>query len=93
MAVMAVHSRTGILPSSSAVGSVLDSNSTSQGLDWNVCRTLAKVQYRVHTDAVKAHLIPPELDTRQAGMVYASEADVLNKALFWMTAAEWNNAN
>jgi len=47
----------------------------------------------VHTDAVRDYLIPPELDARQVGMVYASEADVLNKALFAMTAAEWRGAN
>jgi len=64
-----------------------------RGLDWDVRRVLAKAQYRVHTDAVKAHLIPPQLDSRQAGMVYASEADLLNKALFGMTAAEWQRAN
>jgi len=51
------------------------------------------VQYRVHTDAVRDYLIPPELDARQVGMVYASEADVLNKALFAMTAEEWRSAN
>jgi len=64
-----------------------------RGLDWDVRRTLAKVQYRVHTDAVKAHLIPPQLSARDAGFVYASEADVLNKALFGMTSAEWKKAN
>lgn len=64
-----------------------------RGLDWDVRRTLAKVQYRVHTDAVKAHLIPPQLTSREAGFVYATEADVLNKALFGMTAAEWKRAN
>jgi len=64
-----------------------------RGLDWDVRRTLAKVQYRVHTDAVKAHLIPPQLSARDAGFVYASEADVLNKALFGMTSADWKRAN
>jgi len=66
---------------------------TERGLDWDVRRTLAKVQYRVHTDAVKAHLIPPQLSARDAGFVYASEADVLNKALFGMTSAEWKRTN
>ncbi len=64
-----------------------------RGLDWNVRRTLAKVQYRVHTDAVKANLVPPTLSPKDAGLVYANEADVLNKALFGVTAAEWKRAN
>ncbi|MCL2160967.1 MAG: KilA-N domain-containing protein [Betaproteobacteria bacterium] len=64
-----------------------------RGLDWDVRRTLAKVQYRVHTDAVKAHLIPPQLSAKDAGFVYANEADVLNKAIFGMTAAEWKKVN
>lgn len=64
-----------------------------RGLDWNVRRTLTKVQYRVHTDAVKAHLVPPTLSPKDAGLVYANEADVLNKALFGVTAAEWKRAN
>jgi len=64
-----------------------------RGLEWSVHRTLAKVQYRVHTDAVRRHLIPPQLDAKEAGVVYASEADVLNKALFGMTAAQWRHAN
>jgi len=65
----------------------------ARGLDWDVRRMLAKVQYRVHTDAVKTHLIPPQLSARDAGFVYANEADVLNKALFGMTATEWKRAN
>ena len=65
----------------------------ARGLDWDVRRTLSKVQYRVHTDAVKEHLIPPQLSPKSIGFVYASEADVLNKALFGVTAAEWKRAN
>ena len=65
----------------------------ARGLDWDVRRTLSKVQYRVHTDAVKAHLIPEELPGKQVGYVYANEADLLNKALFGMTAAEWKRKN
>lgn len=65
----------------------------AQELDWDVRRTLSKIQYRVHTDAVKAHLIPPQLSAKEAGFVYANEADLLNKALFGMTAAEWKKAN
>lgn len=64
-----------------------------RGLDWDVRRTLSKVQYRVHTDAVKEHLIPPKLSAKEAGFVYASEADVLNKALFGKTAADWRREN
>ena len=64
-----------------------------RGLDWDVKRALSKVQYRVHTDAVQQHLIPSELSPRDAGFVYASEADLLNKALFGMTAAEWKAKN
>ncbi|MCL2688368.1 MAG: KilA-N domain-containing protein [Chitinispirillia bacterium] len=62
-------------------------------LDWNVKRILAKVNYRIHTDAVRDHLVPPELTARQKSFVYADEADLLNTALFGMTAAEWRTAN
>jgi hypothetical protein len=65
----------------------------ARGLDWDVRRTLSKVQYRVHTDAVKEHLIPAEMPDKDIGYVYASEADLLNKALFGMTAAEWKRKN
>lgn len=64
-----------------------------RGLDWDVKRALSKVQYRVHTDAVQQHLIPAKLTQKEAGFVYASEADLLNKALFGMTAAEWKKQN
>ena len=62
-------------------------------LDWNVKRILAKVNYRIHTDAIRDNLIPPELTPRQRSFVYADEADLLNTALFGMTAAEWRKAN
>lgn len=65
----------------------------SGGLEWSIRRSLSKVQYRVHTDAVKEHLIPPQLTGAQIGFVYATEADILNKALFGMTAKEWRSAN
>ena len=65
----------------------------AQGLDWDVRRTLSKVQYRVHTDAVKLHLIPEAMPAKDAGYVYANEADLLNKALFGMTAADWKRGN
>jgi KilA-N domain len=62
--------------------------------DWNLKRTLAKVNYRVHTDAVKMHLIPPRIaGTNQEGIAYASEADILNLALFGVTAKQWREAN
>ena len=62
-------------------------------LGWDIRRNLAKINYRIHTDAVQAHLIPPELTSRQIGFVYANEADVLNMALFGMTAKQWRDAN
>ena len=58
-------------------------------LDWNVKRILAKANYRIHTDAIKTNLIPPELPRVQQGYVYADEADVLNVALFGKTAKQW----
>jgi hypothetical protein len=62
-------------------------------LEWNIRRSLTKANYRVHTDAIKAHLIPPTITKAQEGFVYASEADLLNKALFGQTAREWRNSN
>lgn len=62
-------------------------------LQWDLKRNLAAVNYRIHTDAVKENLIPPKVSKKQAGLVYASEADVLNKALFGMTAKEWRTSN
>jgi hypothetical protein len=62
-------------------------------LEWNLQRTLAKVNYRIHTDAIKEKLIPPTVSRTQAGITYASEADLLNVALFGMTAREWRDAN
>lgn len=58
-------------------------------LDWNLQRTLAKVNYSIHTDAIRERLIPEKLNKQQISLVYASEADVLNMALFGKTAAEW----
>ncbi|MDR3283346.1 MAG: KilA-N domain-containing protein [Candidatus Methanoplasma sp.] len=62
-------------------------------LDWNVKRILAKVNYKIHTDAIRDNLIPPELTARQRLFVYADEADLLNVALFGMAADEWRKAN
>jgi len=62
-------------------------------LEWNIRRTLVKAHYRIHTDAIKANLIPPMITKAQQGVVYATEADLLNKALFGMTAKEWRAKN
>jgi len=62
-------------------------------LEWNLQRTLAKVNYHIHTDAIKENLIPTELTKHQINFVYASEADLLNVALFGMTALEWRIGN
>jgi hypothetical protein len=63
-------------------------------LDWNLKRTLAKVNYKIHSDAVKTHLIPLRLaGTKKEGIVYASQADILNLALFGVTAKQWREAN
>jgi hypothetical protein len=62
-------------------------------LAWNLNRTLAKINYRIHTDAIHTHLIPPEVTAKQAAFTYANEADLLNVALFGQTAREWRDAN
>ena len=62
-------------------------------LAWNLNRTLAKINYRLHTDAIQAHLIPAEVTPKQASITYANEADLLNVALFGQTAREWREAN
>ena len=62
-------------------------------LDWNLQRTLAKINYRIHTDAIKETLIPPSVTKAQASAVYASEADLLNVALFGQTAKQWRDAH
>ena len=62
-------------------------------LAWNLNRTLSKLNYRIHTDAVKTHLIPPEITPAQAAITYATEADLLNVALFGHTARQWRDAN
>lgn len=70
-----------------------EQESKSNQLDWNVKRALTKINYRIHTDAIKTHLIPPEISQSQEKLVYASEADLLNTALFGMTAKEWRDNN
>jgi len=62
-------------------------------LEWNLQRTLAKVNYRIHTDAIKENLIPPSLSKEKINFVYSDEADMLNMALFGITAKEWRDAN
>jgi hypothetical protein len=62
-------------------------------LEWNLQRTLAKVNYHIHTDAIKENLIPSEITKQQVSFVYASEADLLNVALFGITAKEWIERN
>lgn len=62
-------------------------------LAWNLNRTLAKINYRIHTDAIQSHLIPAEVTAKQASFTYANEADLLNVALFGQTAREWRDAN
>ncbi|MDO9537321.1 MAG: KilA-N domain-containing protein [Thermoplasmata archaeon] len=62
-------------------------------LGWDVRRNLAKINYRIHTDAIKENLIPTTLNKQQVNQVYASEADILNMALFGKTAAQWRAEN
>ena len=62
-------------------------------LGWSVKRELSKLNYHIHTDAIKQNLIPPELTAKQKSFVYAEEADVLNVALFGITAKEWRDEN
>ena len=62
-------------------------------LGWSAKRELAKINYHIHTDAVKHNLVPKELTPKQAAIIYADEADVLNIALFGMTAKDWRNKN
>jgi hypothetical protein len=62
-------------------------------LSWNLQRTLAKINYRIHTDAIKETLLPPTITKAQASLVYANEADLLNVALFGQTAKQWRDAH
>lgn len=67
--------------------------SSRLSLGWNLNREISKLNYRIHTDAIKGNLIPPELTPYQISMTYASEADVLNVALFGITAKQWRDEN
>jgi hypothetical protein len=62
-------------------------------LGWDIRRNLAKINYRIHTDAIKENLIPAQLTKAQVNLIYATEADVLNMALFGKTAKQWRDAN
>ena len=62
-------------------------------LAWNLNRTLSRLNYRIHTDAIKEHLIPAAVTSSQSAITYASEADILNVALFGQTARQWRDAN
>ena len=62
-------------------------------LEWNLQRTLSKVNYHIHTDAIKENLIPKKISPKQAQFIYADEADLLNMALFGITAKEWRERN
>ena len=64
-----------------------------QLLGWSAKRELSKINYRIHTDAIKQNLIPKEVTPAQANIIYANEADVLNVAMFGMTAKQWREAN
>jgi len=64
-----------------------------QQLGWSAKRELSKINYRIHTDAIKQNLIPAEVTQAQANIIYANEADVLNVAMFGMTAKQWREGN
>jgi hypothetical protein len=66
-----------------------EDESNRLSLEWNLTRTLSKINYRIHTDAIKDRLVPQHITREQAGFVYANEADVLNMALFGKTAKQW----
>ena len=62
-------------------------------LEWNLQRTISKINYQIHTDAIKDNLIPKEITKQQASWIYANEADLMNVALFGVTAKDWRDAN
>ena len=62
-------------------------------LGWSAKRELSKINYRIHTDAIKQNLVPAEVTPLQASIIYANEADVLNVAMFGVTAKQWREAN
>lgn len=70
-----------------------DEENRRLSLEWNLNRTLAKLNYRIHTDAVKEHIIPSTVTSEQAKYAYATEGDLLNVAMFGQTAKQWKDAN
>ncbi len=70
-----------------------EDESQRKNLDWDIKRNLVKINYRIHTNAIKENLIPRKISKEQEKIIYASEADVLNVALFGMTAKEWRDNN
>ncbi|SDE24918.1 KilA-N domain-containing protein [Niabella drilacis] len=70
-----------------------DDENNRLNLEWSLQRTISKINYHIHTDAIKESLIPKEITRQQAGFVYANEADLLNVALFGITAKEWRDGN
>lgn len=72
---------------------LIDEENSRKNIEWTVSRTLAKINYRIHTDSIKENLIPKNLTSQQQSYTYANEADLLNMALFSMTAKEWREKN
>ena len=70
-----------------------EEENSSKKLEWNLQRTISKINYRIHTDAIKENLIPISLTVNQKNFIYADEADILNVALFGKTAKEWRTEN
>ena len=70
-----------------------DEESQAKSLEWSLTRSLSKINYRIHTDAIAENIIPQTISKVQAGLIYASEADVLNMALFGITAKQWREQN
>ena len=70
-----------------------EEENSSKNLEWDLHRTLSKINYRIHTDAIKETLIPPAITKEQMAFVYANEADMLNVALFGKTARQWREQN
>lgn len=70
-----------------------ETENSQTALQWNLSRTISKINYKIHTDAIKENLIPHLISPKQQSLTYASEADLLNVALFGKTAKEWKNQN
>lgn len=70
-----------------------EEETNQQSLEWSVQRMISKINYHIHTDAIKENLIPKTLTKEQAAIVYANEADLLNVALFGMTSKQWQHSN